>query len=169
MTMTLREKLNDKKVGAGVAVALLLLACIILTYYFLSHSSEHANVSTRYYSDDDGQTYFKDTLFKFPPFDHDGKTAVQAVLGESNGHDFVAYLMRYTPEAQKQLQQKYYDAEKNGLSPQKNVLDLVTQLSGEIQVKLPGSGHSWLPVSQVGTLDVKSPSGDVPDKYITQP
>ncbi|MGD0464773.1 MAG: hypothetical protein ABSB74_19995 [Tepidisphaeraceae bacterium] len=169
--MSLREKLNDKKVGMGVAVALLLVACTIFTYYFLSHSGVHVNVSSAYYSDDDGQSYFTDSIYKFAPFDHDGKTAVQAVLAESGGHDFVGYLMRYIPEAQKRLQKKYDDAVKNGLSAQEkaSVLDFMSTVSGQMEVKLPGSGHPWLPASQVGTLNVKSPSGDMPDRYITQP
>jgi hypothetical protein len=169
MTASLRERLNDKKVGMGAAVALLLLACGILTYYFLSHTIEKPNVSTAYYSDDDGQTYFKDSIYKFAPFDHNGKTAVQAVIAESNGHDFVGYLERYKADAQKQLQEKYDDAVKNGVSPQKSVLEMMGTLTGQMEVKLPGSGHPWLPSSQVGRLDVKSPSGDIPDKYMSQP
>src|SRR5450755_960219 len=107
MTTSIRDKLNDKKVGFGVAAAMLLLAGCILTYYFISHATEKPNVNTAYYSDDDGQTYFVDSLYKFPPFDHGGKTAVQAILAESNGHKFVGYLKRFKPAAQTQLQQKY--------------------------------------------------------------
>ncbi len=167
--MSVREKLNDKKVGMGVAVALLVVACAIFTYYFLSHSGVHVNASSAYYSDDDGQSYFKDSIYKFAPFDHDGKTAVQAVLGEASGHYFVAYLTRYLPDAQKRLQQKYDGEIKNGLTPQHDVLNLMGAMSGQMEIKLPGSGHPWEPRTMIGTLDIKSPSGDVPERYIYAP
>ena len=131
---------------------------------------EHVDVTEAYYSDDDGQTYFKDSVYKFPPFDHGGKTVVQAVLAESNGHRFVGYLMRYTPQAREKLQQKYDGAIKDGLPLQRTVLDFMSSISGGgTEVKLPGSGHPWLPRSQVGTLDVKGPDGQPPDRYIDQP
>jgi hypothetical protein len=167
--MSVREKLNDKKLGTGVAIALLVLAGSIFTYYLMSHWHPSVDVTHAYYSDDDGQSYFKGSVYDFPPFDHDGKTAVQAILAESNGHRFVGFLTRYMPSARKQLQERYDGAVKDGLPVQKTVLDLMMALSGQMEVKVPGSGHPWIPSSRVGTLDVRSPDGKVPDRYIDQP
>ncbi|HEX4054866.1 MAG TPA: hypothetical protein VHX86_11425 [Tepidisphaeraceae bacterium] len=168
--MSLRTKLNDSKVGVGVAVALLAVAAIVFGHYYFSLASRRPDVTRLYYSDDDGQSYFKDSVYKFPPFEHDGKTAVQAVLAVSKGHYFLGYLMRYTPQAREALQKKYDDAVKNGLPVQRIVLDYMAAVAGnEMEVKLPGSGHPWIPISRISTLDVRSPSGDLPDQYITQP
>jgi hypothetical protein len=79
-------------------------------------------------------------------------------------------LMRFTPDAQKQLQQIYDDAIRNNLSVQQTVLDFMSvppiSLQG-MEVKLPGPGHEWIPRSQVRTLDVKAPDGSLPDRYVT--
>jgi hypothetical protein len=167
--MSVREKLNDKKLGIGVAVGLIVVAGLVLGHYFLSHWTPSVNVTQAYFTDDDGQTYYKDTVYQFPPFEKGGKTVSLVTLGESNGHRFIAFLSRYTPSAQKELQKRYDDAVKNGLSVQKTMLDSMTYFGGQMEVKLPGSGHSWVPTSQVGRLDVRSPDGKIPDKYIDQP
>ena len=95
------------------------MAAVSSAYYYPHDGARRVDVTEAYYSDDDGQTYFKDSVYKFPPFDHGGKTVVQAVLAESNGHRFVGYLMRYTPQAREKLQQKYDGAMKNGLPLQR--------------------------------------------------
>ena len=167
---SVRESLqNNRKLGLTFAAILCLCAAGISSYY-LWPRGDRPDPTRVFYSDNDGQTYFKDSVYKFPPFDHDGKTAVEAVIAESGGHDFVAYLARFTPEARKQLQQKYDDAVKNNLSVQQKVLDFMSNppISMEgMEVKLPGSDHEWVPRSQLRNLDVKSPNGSLPDRFVT--
>ena len=145
---SIRESLqNSRKVGWAIVTILFLCASGIAAYY-LWPSGSRGDPTHAYYSDDDGQTYFTDSVYKFPPFDHDGKTAVEVVLAESGTHRFIGYLMRFTPEARKQLQQKYDDAVKSGLPVQRTVLDFMSSppisLEG-MEVKLPGDGHEWVP------------------------
>jgi hypothetical protein len=84
--MSVREKLNDKKVGTGVAIALFILAISIMAFYFLAHWHHTVDVTKGYFSDDDGNSYYKDSVYNnFPPFDHNGKTAVQAVAAAIRG------------------------------------------------------------------------------------
>jgi hypothetical protein len=167
---SVRESLQkNRKLGLMFA-AILCICAAAISFHYLWPRAQRVDPTVEFYSDDDGQTFFKDNVYKFPPFDHNGKTAVQAVVGESEGHYFVAYLARYTPDAQKQLQQKYDDAVKNNLSVQQTVLDFISTppISMEgMEIKLPGSGHEWMPRSQLRNLDVKAPNGNIPDRYIT--
>jgi hypothetical protein len=169
---SIRESLQrNRKVGLTVAAIMILLAGGIAAYYLWPHTRSF-DPTRAFYSDDDGQTYFVDSVYDFPPFDHDGKTAVEAVLAESGGHYFVAYLARYKPAARKQLQEKYDDAVRRDLPVQQVVIDFMGEaqfgLSG-MEVKLPGSGNKWEPRSQLARLDIRSPDGKVPDRYLDTP
>jgi hypothetical protein len=167
---SVRESLqNNRKLGLAFAAILCLCAAGISAYY-LWPRGERFDPAKAFYSDDDGQTYFKDSVYKFPPFDHDGKTAVEAEVGESNGHYFVVLLMRFTPEARKQLQEKYDGAMKNNLPVQQIVLDFMAtppiSMQG-MEIKLPGGGQEWMPRSQLRNLEANAPNGTPPDRYVT--
>ncbi|MGD0464772.1 MAG: hypothetical protein ABSB74_19990 [Tepidisphaeraceae bacterium] len=167
---SVRESLqNNRKLGLTLAAILFLCAAGISSYY-LWPRGVRVDPTVDFYSDDDGQTYFKDSVYKFAPFDHEGRTAVGAMVAESGGRYFVAYLMRFTPEAQKQLQEKYDYAVKNNLSVQQTVLDFMGNpaISVEgMEIKLPGSGHEWVPRSELRKMEVKAPDGSLPDRYVT--
>jgi hypothetical protein len=82
-----------------------------------------------------------------PPFDHNGKTAVRAVVYSYNGgHDqFCAYLQRYTADTKKRIDDALAEAAREGKTP-----DSVTLFNDKgildfgIEIKLPGSGHPWV-------------------------
>jgi hypothetical protein len=167
--MSVREKLNDKKLGTGVAIGLLVLALLVLGHYILSHWTPKADVMHSYYTDDDGQTFFEDSVYKFPPFDHDGKTAYLATIGVTGGHKFVAYVSRYKPEDIKQLQAEYDRLTKNGEPLQHDMLTLIVRLGANMEVKLPGSGHPWIPAYKTGSLDVRGPDGKLPEQVLDGP
>ena len=167
MDMSVREKLNKGKLGVGIAVAFVAIAGGVLTY--MLWPAHHADVASLYYSDDDGQSFFKDSVYKFPPFDHNGKTADEAMVLVDRGSNFVGYLVRYTPEAQKQLTDRYNQSVNNHLSDkeiQHNILTLLhdpeISLHGE-EIKLPGPGNKWMPRSSFIATMVKTPSGDLPE------
>jgi hypothetical protein len=54
-----------------------------------------------YYSNDDGKTFFAAASENVPPFDRDGKPAVQAYVFQCCGKKFVGFLDRYNAEAHK--------------------------------------------------------------------
>jgi hypothetical protein len=166
---SIRESLQkNRKASLTAAVIMILLAGGIAVDYFWP-TTTRVDPTKSFYSDDDGTTYFTDSVFRFPPFDHNGKTAFAAMIAESGGHHFVGYLMRYTPEARKQLQQKYDDAMSNGLPVQQAVGGLMTELAGEMEVKLPGNDQPWISRAQVGRLNVRSQDGKLPDRFIEGP
>jgi hypothetical protein len=160
MAMSVREKLGEKRVGVGVAVALILLAGAVFAYNFWP-SGPRANPYKAYFTDDDGKTYYRDSIYHFPPYQHDGKTAVWAMVFEDDaGHDFVGYCARFTPDTQKMLQQKYDEAVRNN-SP-RDVLDLMGRPEialGGMEVKMVGVGNPWVPRSRMQNPPVKAPDG----------
>lgn len=164
MHMGIREKINDSRVGPMVGIGMLVAAVAIGLYYFWP-GGPHIHYAQAYYSDDDGQTYFKDSVYKFPPSDHNGKTAVQAVVYEdAHGNKFVAYLQRYTPDALKRLQKTYSDVSSSGNPKQlqQAVLDLIQspQISiGGTEIKLPGASNQWTSRGRMMAPSIKMPDG----------
>ena len=126
----------------------------------------HQSATGTFYTDDDGQTYFRDSIYKFPPWDHDGKQANIAMVYSSASGNFVAYQVRYTPAAQKELQDLYAKAQ-SGECPLSDVNRLMTTnrigLGGK-QVKMRGS-TKW--VSLTIPIPVKAPDGS--DALVVMP
>jgi hypothetical protein len=160
--MSIREKINtEPRYGIAIAGLLLVVAIFFGHRYFQSGYSVHVPNSA-FFSDDDGKTYFKDSIYKIAPWDHDGKTAVIArVYSYNDGQGtFIAYLERFPPASHKLLEDAYANAQASG-----GPLVTVTQLmaaeirSGHTEVKLPGPGHEWLPRSQLPRSQIKSPDG----------
>jgi hypothetical protein len=170
MDMSVRDKLNEGKLGVGVTIAFLAIAGSVLAY--MLWPAHHIDPTSAYYSDDDGQSYFKDSAYKFPPFDHDGKTAVQAMVFLDHGSKIVGYLIRYTPEAHKKLTDMYNgDLEKN-LSSKDIQHDVLTYMhnpdifSRGQECKLPGPDNKWMARASFITTMIKTPSGDPPEGVV---
>ena len=168
MNASVREKLNDSKLGPIVAAGFVVVAIGVLVY--LLWPAHRADATSLYYSDDDGKTFFKDSVYNFPPFDHNGKTADEAMVLIDRGSNFVGYLIRYTPAAQKKLADLYNDDVNNRHLSNKEIQhDILMMmhnpdisLRGQ-EIKLPGPDNKWIPRSQFSTVTVKTPSGDLPE------
>jgi hypothetical protein len=144
--MSVREAINNKKsVGLGVTVLFLAIAASILVYSQLpAHRIKGDKVC---FTDDDGQTWFQDSTWQTPPFDHNGKTAVRAMVYsyDHGNQTFCAYLQRYTSSAKKRLDDAVADAARQGKPPSSVGLFSDRDLnSSGIEVKQPGSGHTWV-------------------------
>jgi len=145
--MGVREAINTKKsFGIGFSVLLMLIAGSIIAY---TQWPQHRPKGDKaFYSDDDGQTYYKDSIYLVPPCDHNGKTTVRAVVySYDGGHEqFCAFLQRYTQDAKKRIDDAVADAARQGKPPSTVALfnDLGIFRSG-LEIKLPGAGHPWVP------------------------
>jgi hypothetical protein len=164
--MGIREKINNSKFAPIIGGGFLVVAAAIAVFYFWPRGP-HINYRLTYYSDDDGQTYFKDSIYKFAPFDHNGKTAVGAVVYEDAHNDvFVGYLTRFTPETQRQLEKIYSDASSTGSAAQvqQAVLDVIQSPRvawGGTEIKLPGPQNHWMPRGQMMNPPIKLPDGGI--------
>jgi hypothetical protein len=142
--VSVREQINSNpKVGVGLA-ALLAVVAGAMIYHF--HEPALPGFPTgAFYSDDDGKTWFKDSIYRFAPFDHDSKTAVMALVFSDGQGQFVALLERYTAQTKKQLEDMY-ERTQDGTQPVETLKRLmfsrVTRANG-IEYKVPGDGNKW--------------------------
>jgi hypothetical protein len=144
--MGVREKINAKKsLGYGLSIAFILVAASVLAY---TQWPEHRFAGkTSFYSDDDGQTWFIDSIYKSTPFDHNGKQAYRAVIYscENGKTKFCAYLMRDRPEDKKRLDDAVAQAAQQGNPPSSVALFEDKGIINDMEIKQPGPGHDWVP------------------------
>lgn len=104
--MSIREAMQRH---SGITTAITLVVTLVAIGYlvfFLSTSRSPGQAAKQaYFTTDDGATWFADDINLLPPFTKDGKEAVRAYIFRCDGgKPFVAYLMRFTPEAKKTLE-----------------------------------------------------------------
>lgn len=157
---------SDKyKIAGGAALIAIAVAVLLYTNW----PQHKANLNRAFYSDDDGKTWFADSAFKVPPFDHDGKTAVSAEVFSYDGgsKEFCAYLSRYTTQAKTALDSAIADAQRQGKS-----LDTVELFHDRgfiqrgMQAKRPGDS-TWTPYTDPHIADVfsvRAPDGSTVDQ-----
>jgi hypothetical protein len=137
----IRETLNEKPaIAYGGFGVLLLIAIGVLVWYLKSGqtgpSIDKPIGDQAFYSDDDGQHWFLDSVQKATPFKHDGKDAVRAMVYRcSDGKAFVNYLVRHT-DAGRQLKGMNLE-----IGSRPSFSD-----NAFTEVKKP-SGKAWLPVT----------------------
>ncbi len=170
--MGIREKLNDNpRVTTGITAAIVVIALAFIIYQLLPNRGPRIPTE-RFYSDDDGATWFADDINKIPPFDHNGKQAVRANVYQcGSGKPFVAYLEKYDDKAKaklEELQAKMKEVGNNppgpGQVPPGADFEEVSMTG--IMVKKPGGGN-WVRQmdyqhSQEVTT-IKCPDGKVDD------
>lgn len=129
-----------------------------------------SSVSTRaYFTIDDGQHWFVDTMDHFPPFERDGKTASRLWLFSCDGGktNFAGYLERFTPEAKKRLESGLaeFRSGKTQVPPSVGM--------GDSEVKKPGAEHPWVSRTNVQAASkitkVQCPAGGGDDAEIQMP
>jgi hypothetical protein len=168
-TMGIRDALRQKPMaGIGIAAAAVLVTVAITLANFWP--AKKADLSQSYYSDDDGQTWFVDSAYRVPPFDHNGKTAVAAMIFSYNDgkNQFCAYLAQYSSDAKKKMETALADAERKGDPPDMVGLYHDPQFMKQgLRVKKPGAGKPWIgygdpKANEVFTIN--SPNGSAVDQ-----
>ena len=96
--MSIRETLNKKPI-LGYSIVPIALVFVVVGILRMK-SGEPSAITTAYFSNDDGKTYFVDDSDKIPPFMKGGVEAYKAhVFRKPDGTLFVGYLEKVTPEA----------------------------------------------------------------------
>jgi hypothetical protein len=154
--------MKKKTVGPTFGILLILVAATVIFLELRPTNTSAGRRGVNFYTDDDGQTYFEDSIFKFPPFNHNGKTAVRALVYSSDGQTFVGYMQRYTPTAQKLLQDAY-DHLAGGNADRVEITMNGRDMSyGGSEMKLPGANNKWMPAGKFSESMVKAPNGGQP-------
>ena len=168
--MGIREKLSEKpSLAAGAAAIFVLIAAAIAVR---SHWPEKkADLDQALYSEDDGQTWFNDSIFRVAPFDHNGKTAVAAqVYSYDDGKkQFCGYLVRFMSDAKAQLDAALADAQRNGQPPGTVSLYQNRNFMNRLEFKLPGPNHPWVRYDDPRSFEIRSvhsPDGSALDQVL---
>ena len=139
--MGVRKMLNQRPaIGVVAAVGMFVIAGMVLLVWASTRGTP-GRVGQVYYSDDDGKTYFADSVDRIYPFDHDGKQAYRAYVYQcGNGQPFIGYLARYNEAAVARL------GELKGKESDANVAAEIAQVRATgIDVKRPGDAQ-WTPL-----------------------
>jgi hypothetical protein len=161
----IREQLNQKPaITTGVTIAIIVIAFAFILYQLIGGDGSTSVPTKQYYTTDDGKNLFSDDPAKVPPFDHEGKPAVRAMVFTCDARktQFVAYLERMTPEAKAKLEA----AEANKTpSPTDPMPDREMLLMEGVEVKKPNDTKWIKRASAEGSkiTDVTCPSGGTLD------
>lgn len=149
--MWIREVINSRpKTTSAIAAAALVVIGVTLFAMMRPSAGSESLASKLYFTVDDGKTFFVDDSSNIPPFDHDGKKAVQAVVFRCDqGEPFVGYLLRFPPAVKSSL---------NALSPADRQTDpkALNMRMKSAEVKKPG-GSRWV------SLDTDAPNSGLGD------
>jgi hypothetical protein len=105
--MTVAKEKRSSKFGIGIAVAVLIAGSLGIGMQLLGgrENGAAAPVGTNAFYTDDNKTFFKDSIDKLPPFDHNGKQAYRCdVFQGSDGKQFVGMVYRLTDAGRKEME-----------------------------------------------------------------
>src|SRR5689334_20829185 len=108
--MGIRESLNQKRgLAIGISVVAVVAAGALIYWQNRGPGVLDTKVE-KYWTTDDGKTFFADARDQLPPVQIDGKTAYRAYLYSADGgkNKFVGYLERYDDNAK----QRFADIQK---------------------------------------------------------
>jgi hypothetical protein len=139
-----------------LAICGIVIVAAVIIIFAESRSASLQKIDRAFYSDDDGQTYFVDSVDKLFPFDHNGKQAYRAYVFKcGDGTTFVGYLARYTDSAKSRLQELM-------ARPYNEVAQQIADAeSAGTEVKKPGDS-TWYPQTSPRAAEIllpKSPKG----------
>lgn len=169
--MSLRE-IIDKHPKQSVGIIAAIAVFSLTVSLFLTFKSDRPiSISQSFFTDDDGKTWFVDSADRLPPFDHNGKTAVRALLFTCSDHkgEFVGYLERYSEKIRKRLETSA-NAVAAGKPATLSIASPEVSVFGT-EVKLPGKSV-WVGFSnfnvQQKIKNVPCPGGGVLDSVVPQ-
>jgi hypothetical protein len=144
-SMGLREIINAKK-SAFLGMAILMLMCAVGYFDFTHRTIPKPSGDKAFYTVDDGRTWFIDSIYKTPPFEHDGKHAVRAmVYSYDNGsRTFCPAVERYNPDMKLALDEAVAQAKHQGKPLSSISLFNLPDTLDAMEVKLTGPGHDWV-------------------------
>lgn len=154
--MGIRESLENK----NVVIVILMVVIVGASYVSIKNwrSQTAPQVINTFYTDNDGSSYFGGELKDFIPGLKREKPRYRAQIFKNGGSDtkeFVGYLMRYSDDSIKAIDAAEAAAAalranaKPGdpalLKAEEALVNVRRAADENPEVKLPGSGHSWVP------------------------
>ena len=142
MFVGVRDYLNKNPKITTAAAAVVIAAALGGVAYQVYSLAKPPEVK-RYFSSDDGESYFAASETLVPPADYRGKTAVRAIVYDLAGEKKIGYLERFTSAGKALVEQQMKDRAA-GKPDDAGVTIRVNQ--NEIEVKRPGE-PKWIPIT----------------------
>jgi hypothetical protein len=133
--VSIREKLNKNPIYAVVLAVACVGVFLAVTFWPGDDDTPvFGYEGKRFFTVDDGATYFSADVANIPPFQHEGKTAYRVkVYRCADGQERVAYLERYRESALKRIR----DMDGGTIKQPIKALEYLDN-SGALEVKRPG-------------------------------
>ena len=136
-----------QKALAGVALALMVLCVGVL---WMAVGRGGAAQVPKYFTINEGETYFAAKARDLPPMEIDGKEAVQAMMFKgADGKMFVGYLLKYSDKAKELL---VGTVGANGQAAE-DPPNLASLMEHETFIKSPGVGN-WTRMDDAGAAGI---------------
>lgn len=158
--MAVREIIKG---NTGIVAGIAIIATLVAGYFIVRQVSARPSGQAQdaLYTNDDGRTWFRDSVSKFPPFKtSEGKDAVLAHVFSCKGKEFVGFMEKYTPEYQTELQ-KAAEAKDAGKSPTNTARIMALRGTGRL-MKKPG-GKDWTVYSDAVWMSILCDDKTVPE------
>jgi hypothetical protein len=137
--MSVREAIAKNPTTTTIVTLVVLAGTIVYCLHGISSASGTAS-NQAYFTTDDGQSFFVDSMDHLPPFDREGKPAYRVWMYSCDGGvtKFPGYLERLTPQGLARMEPELadYKSGKTRVPPGVGPTD--------IEVKKPGPGNSWV-------------------------
>jgi hypothetical protein len=162
--MGVLEKLTSAPAVPLAVICLVVLAAVITRE--LSGGKPPGPPTMAFFSDDDGKTWFADSMYNIPPYtDQNGKTAYGAAVFKYDKGQYVGYLERYRPAAKKRLDELMAEAKAEGRSPTNAMAaaEVHSLQDNGLEAKIPGSDKWVLERNAVFMRYLQSPDGSPMD------
>lgn len=152
--MSFRETMNKNSSLTTIGAVLVIVVVLgLIAWQFWPSGYKKGGYTELYYTNDDGKSYFAaDRLTNIPPFDKDGKQAVQAqVVRCGSGKAFVGFMTRFSEPAKKALEEA---KSKGQLTP-----ELLTGYATQVEAKQPGQSEwvGWQKMGETGVGNITCP------------
>jgi hypothetical protein len=137
----IRETLNQNpRITTLLTIGIIVIVLGFLAWQIwggpIPGSANDGPATKRWFSDDDGKTWFADDFKKVGPIQHNGKEAYEVIVYKCDGKTFANHLIRYTPKGKQRM-----EATLAGKGPSDG--GAVGDLDAEREVKSPGQ-KDWV-------------------------
>jgi hypothetical protein len=91
----IREQLNKHpSIAMGGAIVVIVVALFLV---FRTFKTQIKPLSEAYFTDDDGKSFYSDSVTNIPPYDHNGKEGVYAmVFKDPHGKEVVLFMEKFS-------------------------------------------------------------------------
>ena len=152
--MGIRDKLNKNPMWAGVLAVIGLGVLAAVMFWPKEDDRDYVPYTDkRFFTVDDGATYFAAEGTNIPPFTHEGKTAYRVKVYKcADGKERVSHLERYNEAALKRI----HDKDGGEIKKPVAALQFLDQ-SGALEVKKPGD-KQWVRYGSHKFTEIREPT-----------